>query len=111
MRKNLVVALFIVVWLTVTVFVLGWGFYYNLTYFAHVNYGVPLTWATNELMTLAGPGNLWSVNIWNLLIDIVFWFGIMIIIVAALLYKLKPQGPQRLATIRTYNRSLLRSPL
>ena len=89
MRKNLVVALFIVVWLIVTVFALVWGFNYNFPDFVHVDYGLPLTWATNTLSTLAGPADLWSVNISNLLIDLVFWLGIMTMVVATLLYKLK----------------------
>ena len=89
MRRTFVVLIFMIVWLAVTVLALLWGFTYNWPDFVHVDYGVPLTWATNTLSTIAGPANLWNVNISNLLVDLVFWLGIMIVAVAALLYKLK----------------------
>ena len=89
MRKGFVVLIFMIVWLAVTVLALLFGFNYNWPDFVHVDYGVPLTWATNTLSTIAGPANLWNVNISNLLVDLVFWIGIMVVAVAALLYKLK----------------------
>ena len=90
MRRNLVVIFFLIAGFIVTIFALLWGFMYDWPDLVHVDYGVPLTWATNTLSTIAGPANLWEVNISNLLIDLVFWFSIITIIVAVLLYKLKP---------------------
>lgn len=90
MRRNLVVLFFLIAGFVVTLFALLWGFMYDWPDFVHVDYGVPLTWATNTLSTIAGPANLWEVNISNLLIDLVFWFNIITIIVAVLLYRLKP---------------------
>ena len=90
MHRNLVVLFFLIAGFVVTLFALLWGFMYDWPDFVHVDYGVPLTWATNTLSTIAGPANLWEVNISNLLIDLVFWFSIITIIVAVLLYKLKP---------------------
>jgi len=90
MRRNLVVVFFLIAGFVVTLFALLWGFMYDWPDFVHVDLGVPLTWATNTLSTIAGPANLWEVNISNLLIDLVFWFSIITIIVAVLLYKLKP---------------------
>lgn len=90
MRRNLVVLFFLIAGFVVTLFALLWGFMYDWPDFVHVDYGVPLTWATNTLSTIAGPANLWEVNISNLLIDLVFWFSIITIIVAVLLYRLKP---------------------
>ena len=89
MHKTFVVLLFMIVWLVVTVLALLLGFTYNWPDFVHVDYGVPLTWATNTLSTFAGPSNLWSVNISNLLLDLTLWLGIMVVAIAALLYKLK----------------------
>jgi hypothetical protein len=66
-----------------------WGFYYDWPDFVHVDYGMPLTWATNTLSTFAGPANLWNVNISNLLLDLIFWLSIMIAAVAVMQYKLK----------------------
>ncbi len=88
MRKDFVL-LFMVVWLVVTVFALLWDSTYNWPDNVHVDYGFPLTWATNTLSTFAGPVDLWSVNVSNLLVDLVLWMGIMIVLVAAMIYKLK----------------------
>jgi len=90
MRKTLVVSLFAAVWIVATILALLWGFTYNWPDNVHVDYGVPLSWATNTVSTQAGPANLWTVNIFNLLVDLVFWLGIMTMAVATLLYKLKP---------------------
>jgi len=65
------------------------GFNYDWPDFVHVDYGLPLTWATHTLSTIAGPANLWNVNIQNLLIDLVFWMALMVTVVALILYKLK----------------------
>lgn len=89
MRKLLFIVSFMVIWSIITAIALLWGFNYNLPDFVHVDYGLPLTWGTNTLSTIAGPANLWSINISNLLVDLVLWFGIMIAAVALLLYKLK----------------------
>ena len=89
MHRNLVVLLFMVVWLVVTALALLLGFTYNWPDNVHVNYGLPLTWATNTISTFAGPADLWSVNVSNLLVDLVLWLGIMTAVVATMLYKLK----------------------
>jgi hypothetical protein len=89
MRKLLFILAFMVIWLAVTAIGLLWGFNYNWPDYVHADYGIPLNWATNTLSTIAGPANLWSVNISNLLIDLVFWLAIMIVAVAFLIYKIK----------------------
>ncbi len=89
MRKIVAVPLFTVVWIVVTSLALLSGFNYNLPDFVHVDYGVPLTWATNTLSTIAGPANLWTVTMDNLLVDLVFWLSIMTIIVAVMVWRLK----------------------
>jgi len=90
MRGKLFVILFIVVWLAVTFLALLEGFTYNWPDNVHVNYGLPLTWATNTLSTFSGPVNLWSVNVFNLFVDFVLWIGTMIVAVTVILHKLKP---------------------
>ena len=89
MQRNAVVLSFIIVWTALTIVALLWGFNYNWPDFVHVDYGLPLKWATNTLSTFAGPANLWEVTISNLLIDLLFWLGLMIAAVAVMLYKLK----------------------
>jgi len=90
MRKTLLVLSFMVIWAAITAVALLWGFTYNWPDFVHVDYGLPLTWATNTLSTIVGPVNQWSVNTSALLLDLVFWLGTMTAAVALLLYKLKP---------------------
>jgi hypothetical protein len=89
MQKFFWVPLFMLIWLAVTVFASQVGIQYNWPDNVHVDYGVPLTWATHTLSTISGPANLWAVNLTNLLIDIVFWLGLMIIGVTLIVWKIK----------------------
>ena len=89
MRRNLAVLSFMVVWALLMVVALLWGFYYDWHDFAHVNYGLPLTWATHTISTIVGPANLWEVNVVYLLADLMFWLSIGFAGVVLILYKLK----------------------
>ena len=89
MGKKFVILLFLVIWIFITCLALLSGFTYNWPDNVHVDYGLPLTWGTNTLSIFVGPVDNWSVNILNLLVDLLFWLGIMTTIVAGLLYKLK----------------------
>jgi hypothetical protein len=77
-----------IIWSVITAVALTWGLNYNWPDNVHVDYGLPLAWAKNTSSTIVGPTDLWSVNIVNLLIDLVFWLGIMIAVVAATFLKL-----------------------
>jgi hypothetical protein len=88
MRKKLAVLCFIVVWCLLTAAALLWGFRYDWPDNVHINYGLPLTWGTNTVSTIAGAANLWQVSISNLMIDLVFWLTI-VVAAAFLLYRLK----------------------
>ena len=90
MQKKPLILLFLIVWISLTCLALLFGFNYNWPDYVHVDYGVPLTWGTNTLSTFAGPTNQWSINISNLLVDLIFWLGIMAAAVALLLHKLEP---------------------
>jgi hypothetical protein len=90
MQKNSLILLFLIVWISVTCWALLFGFNYNWPDYVHVDYGVPLTWGTNTLSTFAGPVDQWSINTLNLLVDLIFWLGIMAAAVALLLHKLEP---------------------
>ena len=89
MRRNLAVLSFIVVWALLMVVALLWGFYYDWPDFVHINYGLPLTWATHTISTIVGPVNLWEVNVLFLLADLMFWLSIGFAGVVLILYKLK----------------------
>ena len=45
----------------------------------HTSHGLPLTWGVHQLVTIVGPVDTWRVNLVNLALDLVFWFGIVII--------------------------------
>lgn len=89
MRKKFLILIFLAVWILVTCLALLSGFTYNWPDNVHVDYGFPLTWGTNTLSTFVGPVDNWIVNIFNLLVDLVFWLGIMTAVVGVLLYKLQ----------------------
>ena len=42
-------------------------------------YGLPLNWGAHQLVTIAGPVDVWRVNITNLVLDLVFWMIILLI--------------------------------
>lgn len=42
-------------------------------------YGLPLNWGVHQLVTIAGPVDIWNVNISNLVIDLAFWFLVLFI--------------------------------
>jgi hypothetical protein len=42
-------------------------------------YGLPLNWGAHQLVTIAGPVDMWRVNITNLVLDLVFWMIILLI--------------------------------
>jgi hypothetical protein len=79
-----------IVWISITGLALLFGLTINHPDYVHVDYGVPLTWGTNTLSTFGGPVDQWSIKTLNLLVDLLFWLGIMTAVVAALLYKLEP---------------------
>jgi len=90
MPKKVLVLIFLSVWVLITCLALLFGFTYNWPDNVHVDYGLPLTWGTNTVSTLVGPVDQWSVNIMNLLWDLIFWLGLMVASISVLLYKLKP---------------------
>lgn len=45
----------------------------------HTVHGLPVTWGVHQLVTIVGPVDVWRVNVINLAIDLLIWFGVMII--------------------------------
>lgn len=89
MRKRIVVLCFMVVWAFLTAAALLWGFRYDWPDNVHVDYGLPLRWATNTVSTIFGPANLWDVDVKNLMVDLMFWLAVIVAAVALMLYGLK----------------------
>ena len=52
----------------------------------HIDYGLPLVWATQTLSTIIGPVNVWEVDIIAFMIDLAFWLGIMLVAASIMLY-------------------------
>ncbi len=46
----------------------------------HTLHGLPLTWGVHQLVTIVGPVDTWRVNLVNLTLDMVFWFGLVLLI-------------------------------
>ena len=49
------------------------AFHYDWPDYVHTNYGVPLLWAIHTESTIAGPADIWSVNVTNMIADIAIW--------------------------------------
>jgi len=48
-------------------------------------HGLPLIYGVHQLVTIAGPVDTWSVNLFNLVIDLVIW--LMIVLMTPLILK------------------------
>lgn len=64
----------------VTIIALVWGLRYNWPDNVHVRHGFPLTWGIHTLITIAGPVDIWRVNISSLVIDLAFWLGALLVV-------------------------------
>ncbi len=71
----------------VTVVALVWGSRYNWADYVHVRYGFPLTWGIHTLISIAGPADIWRVNISSLVVDLAFWLGAMLVVNLYLLWR------------------------
>ena len=83
-RKGVVVTSFTAIWSSLTILALSWGRVYNWPDYLHTKYGFPMVWAIHVLSTIAGPVDVWRVYVSNLIIDLVFWLGLLIISVIAI---------------------------
>lgn len=78
-RKKLWITAFAGLWSTLTTLVLTWGSVFDWPDFYHVRYGLPFEWGRHTLSTIAGPVDIWQVNVALLCIDLVFWLGLMVL--------------------------------
>jgi hypothetical protein len=86
MNKNIATLSFIIILSAVTILALTWGSPVNMPDNVHTDYGFPFDWGTHTTSTIAGPVDKWSVDITALVIDLVFWLGLMTVITALMLY-------------------------
>ncbi len=83
---NALTVSFLVIWAVLAILAVTWGIMYDWPDFVHVDYGFPFVWATHTLNTIAGPADLWRVNLKALLMDLALWLGIMVVAVALILW-------------------------
>lgn len=57
---------------------MGYGWMHNLPDAVSRHFGFPFTWAVHELVAFSGPVDIWRVNNANLVLDLIFWFAIII---------------------------------
>ena len=87
MKKGLLITLlFLLLWSILTIFAVIWETRYDWPDNVHIDYGFPLVWSTQTLSTIIGAVNLWIVDITALIMNIIFWLGIMLIITSVMLY-------------------------
>jgi hypothetical protein len=85
-KSVFVVVVFMVVWTITSILSVTWGTRFDWPDNVHVDYGFPFVWSTQTLSTIVGATNLWTVDITVLMMNLVFWLGIMLIITSILLY-------------------------
>ena len=101
LRKSVaVLAAVASVWAFVSIAAMTYGALLNWPDYVHVNFGMPFTFATHTLSTLAGPADAWDVDISALFTDLVFWLvGMFVILLAGLRNSLKAGAPERVAVV------------
>ncbi|MEM4188584.1 MAG: hypothetical protein QW786_01415 [Candidatus Hadarchaeum sp.] len=78
--KKFIPTLLVLVLAAIAFACLTFGFYYEWPDYVHVDYGIPLTWATHTYITIIGPPAApWRVDLLALQIDLIFWFGLIIL--------------------------------
>ncbi|HJX23387.1 MAG TPA: hypothetical protein VJ574_03135 [Candidatus Bathyarchaeia archaeon] len=53
------------------------GFTLNVPDLLRVDYGWPLAWGMHTMSTIAGPVDIWKVNVIALAIDLLIWFAVV----------------------------------
>ncbi len=71
------------IWASASVIAMTYGTLLNWPDFVHKDFGIPLTFATHTLSTIAGPVDNWDVNLGALAGDLLFWsIGLALIVLA-----------------------------
>jgi len=85
-RYSVIAAIVSVVWAVIAVVGMTYGTTYNWPDYVHVNYGIPLVFATHTLDTIAGPVDKWSLDLGSLAANLAFWLAGMVIILLIVVY-------------------------
>lgn len=57
-----------------------WGSEYVVPDLGQIDYGFPLRWGSHITMTIIGPVDKWVVDLASLAVDLICWFGAIIIV-------------------------------
>ena len=97
MPKNQLVVL-VVGWAVLAVVTmwaaLAYGRYEARLDFIHVYYGLPLTWGVNQLRSVTGPMNSWTIDSLNFVIDVLFWLAIFLAPLVLIYFKRTLTNPE-----------------
>lgn len=63
-----------------TVIGLSYGSKFSVPDAVSISYGFPFNWGVHQLMTIAGPVDIWSVNIGLLVVDLGLWLLLILIL-------------------------------
>ncbi len=63
-------------------------FHYDWPDYVHTDYGFPLAWATYTTSTIAGPAEMWRLNLASMVVDVAVW-AIVSAVVATIVVALK----------------------
>lgn len=85
-KRFLIITFFLVAWVILTILSVSCGIKYDWPDTVHVDYGLPIVWATHTTSTIAGQVSLWTVDISILIIDLSFWLGTMLIGASIMFY-------------------------
>jgi hypothetical protein len=88
MKKRFLIMCFLVAWIILTILAVSWGIRYDWPDNVHIEYGLPIVWATFTKSTIVGPVNIWTVDIPSLIIDLSLWLGMMLVGASIMFYLL-----------------------
>ncbi len=86
MKKRFLIMFFLLVWAILTIIAVSWGIRYDWPDNVHIDYGLPLVWATHTTSTIVGAVNIWTVDISSLIMDLSLWLSIMLIKASIMFY-------------------------
>ena len=82
--KIAVITFCLIIWALITVFAVTVSNRYDWPDNVHFDYGFPFVWSTQTLSTIAGPANIWTVDINALTLNLLLWLGIAVITITSL---------------------------
>ncbi len=59
---------------------LSYGSEFSVPDAVSISYGFPFNWGVHQLVTIAGPVDVWSVNISYLVIDLGLWLLLILVL-------------------------------